>query len=249
MGSRLSVISPTYNERANIERFVERVFAALEGYDFELIIVDDDSPDRTWERVLQLRRNRPQLKLLRRIKRPSLSGAVIDGFIAASGEIIAVLDADLQHDPHLLPAMLRKTEEADLVVASRYMRGGSTSDWNPIRRLISRLGIKLCRVLLGLRLSDPLSGYFMMRRSDFRRIKRSLNGNGFKILIEIASAMPQAKVAEVPLQFGRRLAGRSRFNARIAIAYLQQLLRLRQKIAETAARESSSTWARGLKQC
>lgn len=231
MGLQLSVVSPTYNESGNVHPFVDRVFAALNGLDFELIIVDDNSPDHTWERVLQLKKTRPQLKLLRRMKPPSLSGAVIDGLTVASGEIVAVLDADLQHDPWLLPVMLQRMHNADLAVASRYMPGGSTAEWNPFRRSISRFGVRTCRLLLGLALSDPLSGYFMLRKSDFSRIKSALNDQGFKILIEIAAAMPHARIVEIPLRFHRRSAGKSRFNAQIGIAYLQQLWRLRESSA------------------
>lgn len=226
-GGKVTVISPTYNEADNVAPLVQAVGSALEGLDYEIVIVDDDSPDRTWERAEQLERAGQRVRSLRRMGRRGLGFAVIDGFRAAQGELVACIDSDLQHDPAILPEMARALNDgADLAIGCRYTAGGGTRDWNFGRRLGSWMATRMAQVFLGVRLKDPMSGYFMMRRTDFMKIQDRLDGEGFKILLEITSTMDAAKVSEIPYTFGPRRAGESKLSRHVAWAYLRQLYRL-----------------------
>lgn len=224
---KLTVVSPTFNEAQNVGAFAEAVAQAMQGCDYELLIVDDDSPDRTWEKVEEISRTNPRVRLLHRTVNPGLSPSVIDGFAAANSEVVACIDADLQHDPTILPAMLQKLEQGcDVVVGSRYVEGGGVQDWSLIRRFESWVATKLAHIFLGVELHDPMSGFFMMRRSDFLRVRQNLDGSGFKILLEILAALRSAKVCEVPYTFRPRTAGESKLSGKVVLAYLQQLWRL-----------------------
>jgi dolichol-phosphate mannosyltransferase len=163
---------------------------------------------------------------------------VVDGFSSATGDALACIDADLQHHPAILPQMLKELENgADLVVATRYMPGGG-ADWGIIRRLGSWGCTKLAQVLLGVKLRDPLSGYFMMRREDFLRIRDRLNVRGFKILLEIAAHMHPRHVSEVPYTFGPRAQGESKLSNKIVLAYLSQVWRLYRQPRNSALKSS-----------
>lgn len=224
---KLTVVAPTYNESENVEPLVRALEVALEGIDYEILISDDDSPDLTWARVEEISRRDSRVRVLRRTSNRGLGNAVMDGFLAATGEVVACIDADLQHDPAILPDMLAALRNgADLVAGSRYVAGGGTANWGWIRRLQSRLATKLAHRLLGVKLKDPMSGYFMMRREDFLRVRDQLDGNGFKILLEIVARLRPRKLREVPYTLRPRTAGKSKVSARIAAAYLRQLWRL-----------------------
>lgn len=224
---KLSVISPTYNERENIASLAEEVGHALAGVDYELLIVDDDSPDGTAAAAEELQGRDPRLRVLRRTGPRALSAAVIEGFYAARGDLLACIDADLQHDPAILPLMLREMETgADLVVGSRYTAEGGTGDWSAIRRMESRLATGLAQWTLGIGLHDPLSGYFMLRRQDFLRVRSDLDGSGFKILLELAAHLKPDRLREVPFTFRPRRAGSSKLSTKVVFAYLRQLWRL-----------------------
>jgi dolichol-phosphate mannosyltransferase len=224
---KVTIVSPTFNERENVDRLAEAAHAVLRESDYELLFVDDDSPDRTWERVEEIGRGNPRVRLLRRMGRRSLSQAVIDGFSDTGSEFLACIDADLQHDPGILRSMLHAISDGcDLVVGSRYVEGGEVKDWVWSRRLQSRVATKLALLLLGIKLSDPMSGFFMMRRRDFLLIREKLSGNGFKILLEVLAALRPAKICEIPYRFGPRTAGKSKLSSRVMIAYLYQLWRL-----------------------
>ncbi|HBC43494.1 MAG TPA: sulfonate ABC transporter permease, partial [Pseudanabaena sp.] len=183
-----SLIIPTYNESKNLEKLVEVLSQILNSYwkgDYELIIVDDDSPDRTWQVGLELMPHYPQLRVMRRQQEKGLSTAVIRGWQASQGEILGVIDGDLQHPPETLINMLNEMQNGmDLVVASRHVEGGGVSDWGFIRRLLSRgaqmLGLIILPNVIG-RVSDPMSGYFMVRRSAIANCL--MNPLGYKILI------------------------------------------------------------------
>ncbi|MGH9679439.1 MAG: polyprenol monophosphomannose synthase, partial [Candidatus Acidiferrales bacterium] len=169
---RLSVIAPTLNEAENVPRLVDELEQTLGDIDYEILIVDDDSPDLTWSVAQDLSKTHSRVRTLRRIENPGLGLAVIDGFSAAKGDAIACIDADLQHDPSILPSMLRELENgSDIIVASRHVEGGSTGDWDVFRRLQSWLATKTARSLLGVRLRDPMSGYFLLSRKDFIEVK------------------------------------------------------------------------------
>jgi dolichol-phosphate mannosyltransferase len=224
---KLSIISPTYNESENVGLLVAEIEKSLDGADYEILISDDDSPDLTWARVEEIGRRNPRVRVLRRTSNRGLGPSVVDGFSAATGEVVACIDADLQHDPKVLPRMLKELSGgSSLVVATRYMPGGGTANWSAIRRLGSWGCTKLAQWVLGVELRDPMSGYFMMRRDDFMKIRNRLNARGFKILLEIAAHMQPCRLREVPYTFGPRAKGESKLTNRIIFAYLSQLWRL-----------------------
>lgn len=235
---KLSVISPTYNEAENVGRLIAELEKALQSVDYEILISDDDSPDQTWARVQEIGRRNPRVRALRRTSNRGLGPSVVDGFSSATGDTLACIDADLQHDPRILPQMLKELENgADLVVATRYMPGGG-AHWGIIRRLGSWGCTKLAQVLLGVKLRDPLSGYFMMRREDFLRIRDRLNVRGFKILLEIAAQMHPRRLGEVPYTFGPRAQGESKLSNKIVLAYLSQVWLLYQQPRNPAPKSS-----------
>jgi dolichol-phosphate mannosyltransferase len=229
---RLSLVIPTFDERENIGELVGRLTRLLDPVlagAYELILVDDDSPDRTWELALGLGRTFPQLRVLRRTAERGLSTAVIRGWQAARGEVLAVIDADLQHPPEVV---LRLWEElgrgADLAVASRNVQGGGISNWSLRRRLLSRgaqlLGLMILPGVLG-RVSDPMSGYFMFRRSVIGGVP--LHPLGYKILIEVIGRGRIGRLAEVGYVFRERSEGESKVTSAIYVDYLRHLVRLR----------------------
>src|SRR5713101_9766391 len=224
---KLSIISPTYNESENVGLLVAEIEKSLDGTDYEILISDDDSPDLTWTRVEEIGRRNPRVRVLRRTSNRGLGPSVVDGFSSATGEALACIDADLQHDPAMLPQMLKELMNgSNLVVATRYMPGGGTTNWGVIRRLGSRGCTKLAQWLLGVKLRDPMSGYFMMRRDDFLKIRDRLNIRGFKILLEIAAHMQPCNLGEIPYTFGPRALGESKLSKKIVFAYLSQVGRL-----------------------
>lgn len=224
---KLSIISPTFNEAENIPRLVTEISRSMEGLDYELLIVDDNSPDRTWAVAEELSRQNSHVRVLRRMRNSGLGFSVIDGFTAASGEMVACIDADLQHDPSILPEMVEQLSAGvDIVVGSRYVDGGGTGNWNLFRRAESWIATKMANVILGIKLKDPMSGYFVMRRAEFARIHQGLNGNGFKILLEILARLRSESVRELPYTFRRRSAGESKLSSKVVFQYVQQLMRL-----------------------
>jgi dolichol-phosphate mannosyltransferase len=237
----LTVVTPTFNEAENVERFVRTVSGVLRGIQHQIVIADDDSPDQTWRVAQELAKSFASVRVLRRQGRRSLAGSVIDGFSMAAGDVVACIDADLQHDPAILPAMLGELRGgAELVVGCRYMPGGGTTNWNWIRRLESWTATRMAQAYLGLKLRDPMSGYFMLRRQDFMAVRHQLSAQGFKVLVEIAARLQPQPIAEVPYVFGPRLAGVSKLTARVALDYVAQLRRLRATASPARARAPQS---------
>jgi dolichol-phosphate mannosyltransferase len=192
--------------------------------DYEVLVVDDDSPDLTWQRIEELGRSRPRVRVLRRIGKRDYASAIIDGVQSASGEVVATIDADLQHDPDILPRMLSELlAGAELVIGSRYMPGGGTSDWSALRRLMSQTANLPARLVLGRRLADPGSGYFMLRREDFLRVAPRLDGRGYRILMDIVANLKPHRVAEVPYTFRARREGTSKMSLKIVLSYARLL--------------------------
>ena len=237
-----SLIVPTYNESKNLAKLVEILTQLLNNYfhnNYELIIVDDDSPDLTWQVGLDLMPNHPQLRVMRRRGEKGLSTAVIRGWQAAQGEILGVIDGDLQHPPETLINMLEEMKNgADLVVASRHVEGGGVSDWGFMRRFLSRgaqmLGLLILPGVIG-RVSDPMSGYFMVRRSAIANYP--MNPLGYKILIEVLGRGNIGSVAEVGYVFQERQEGESKVTWRQYVDYILHLLRLRSRGRVTKLRE------------
>jgi dolichol-phosphate mannosyltransferase len=224
---KLSIVSPTYNEADNLEPLVKEIATVLAGTDYEVVFVDDDSPDLTWVRAEELRRHFPQVRCLRRTRKHGLSSAVIEGFNLACGEVVGCIDADLQHDPLIVPRMLQELSRgADLVVGSRYVKGGGTEEWSWHRWISSWGATNLARVLLHVKLKDPMSGFFVMRRSDFLSVRDRLDAEGFKILLEIVARLQPQKIVEVPYTFRNRRSGKSKLSALVVLQYLRQLWKL-----------------------
>jgi dolichol-phosphate mannosyltransferase len=238
---KLSVISPTYNESESVGLLIAELEKCLNGLDYEILISDDDSPDLTWSRVQEIGRRNPRVRALRRTSNRGLGASVVDGFTCASGEVLACIDADLQHDPVLLPLMFKELMNgSDLVVATRYMPGGGTANWGAIRRVGSWGCTKLAQWVLGIRLRDPMSGYFMIRRDHFLRIRDRLNVRGFKILLEIVAQMRPSCLVEVPYTFGPRAHGESKLTRGIVFAYLAQLWRLYRRATPVHVRNGTA---------
>jgi dolichol-phosphate mannosyltransferase len=225
--AELSVIVPTFNERSNVLELVRRLHIALAGQRWEVIFVDDDSPDGTAQFVREIGQHDPRIRCVQRIGRRGLSSACIEGMLASSAPYIAVIDGDLQHDEMLLPEMLRcLTEEGnDIVIGSRYLSGGGLGDWGAGRARISRFATYLGRRVLKADLSDPMSGFFMLRRETLERSVRGLSGIGFKILFDLFASSPRPlRFKELPYQFRRRESGESKLDSQAAWDYLILLL-------------------------
>ena len=225
----VSIIVPTYNERENLPILVERIDKALKNkYSYEIIVVDDNSPDRTWEVALKLAGKGYPVKLVRRPGKLGLGTAVLDGLKKANGVYVVVMDADLQHPPEVLPKLLDKAlkEKADIVVASRYIQGGGVEGWSIIRKIISKGATLIAKILLpqARRTTDPMSGYFLFRKEIIEGIE--LNPLGYKILLEILVKAKYSKVVDVPYVFHRRLHGESKLGVGEMWKYIKHVLRL-----------------------
>lgn len=220
----LAVVLPTFNERANLETLVERLDEALRGVAWEAIVVDDNSPDGTADTARAISLRDPRLRVIQRIGRRGLSSAAIEGMCSTSAPVVAVMDADHQHDPKLLPGMLAAIQsgEYDVAYASRFCEGASTEAWNrPDRVKASGFANKLARKVTGLTLSDPMSGFFMLRAETLRADAHRLSGVGFKILLDIlATVETPLRVKEVPLSFAARAEGESKLDRTVVFEFL-----------------------------
>ncbi|UKO97472.1 glycosyltransferase [Nostoc sp. UHCC 0870] len=228
----LSLVIPTYKERDNIQNVVKILTQTLDEYipgDYELIVVDDDSPDLTWEVAQSLASDYQQLRVMRRQGERGLSSAVIRGWQVARGRVLGVIDGDLQHPPEILTQLLSQIAQgADMAVASRHVDGGGVSSWSAIRRFLSRgaqlLGLILLPGVLG-RVSDPMSGYFMVQRSSI--VGATLNPVGYKILLEVIGRGNIQNIAEVGYVFCERKEGESKVTWKQYVEYIHHLIRLR----------------------
>ncbi len=224
MALQLAVVLPTLNERANLRPLVERLDAALSGISWEAIIVDDNSPDGTSDEARAIALTDPRIRVIQRIGRRGLASAAIEGMCATAAPVVAVMDADHQHDPALLPAMLAAVEsgEYDLSYASRFAEGASTDAWNrPDRVKASGFANALARRVTGVELSDPMSGYFMLRADVLRADAHRLSGVGFKILLDILATVDRPlRVREFPLAFAARAEGESKLDRTVVFEFL-----------------------------
>jgi dolichol-phosphate mannosyltransferase len=224
---QLSVVVPTFNERDNVTVLYRRLEATLAGIPWEVVFVDDNSPDGTWEVVRALARKDSRVRCIRRIGRRGLSGACIEGILASSAPYAAVMDADLQHDETQLPKMvaLLQSGEAELVVGSRYIEGGSADSFNKQRAGASALATVVARRVLKVEIADPMSGFFMIRRDRFEQLAPQLSTQGFKILLDIvASAQGKLRTIEIPFTFGSRQHGESKLDSMVALDFLGLVL-------------------------
>jgi dolichol-phosphate mannosyltransferase len=224
---QLSVVVPTFNERDNVTTLYKRLEAALGAMPWEVVFVDDNSPDGTWEVVRALAQRDCRVRCIRRVGRRGLSGACIEGILASSAPYAAVIDADLQHDETQLPKMLAllQSGQADLVIGSRYIAGGSADSFNKKRAGASALATEVAKRVLGVKVADPMSGFFMIRRDRFEQLAPQLSTQGFKILLDIiATARGELRTVEVPYTFGSRLHGESKLDSMVALDFLGLVL-------------------------
>jgi len=223
----LSVVVPTFNERDNVRKLFGKLETALKGIAWEVVYVDDNSPDGTWEVVRELARQDSRVRCIRRIGRRGLSGACIEGILASCAPYTAVMDADLQHDETQLPKMLSLLQSgaAELVIGSRYIEGGSADSFNKQRASASALATEVAKRVLAVEVADPMSGFFMIRRDRFEQLAPQLSTQGFKILLDvIATAHGKLKTVEVPYTFGSRLHGESKLDSMVALDFLGLVL-------------------------
>ncbi len=222
----LSVIVPVFNERDNLAPLVEAVTKALGPIDFEIIIVDDDSPDRGAELARGLAQNNPRVRIVQRIHRRGLSSAVIEGMMASSAPYLAVIDGDMQHDERILPQLLDKVKAGnDIAVGSRNIAGGSMGEFAQKRVALSNFGRSLSKMVYSAELSDPMSGFFLVDRKFLDEVVRRLSSTGFKILIDlVASSTRPVRIAEVAYTFRSRHAGESKLDILVGLEYFKLLL-------------------------
>ena len=220
----VAVVVPTLNEAANVERLIEKLSIVLAGRGWEILFVDDNSSDGTSDLVRRIGRTSRHVRIVQRVGRRGLSSAVIEGMLATAAPVIAVMDGDLQHDESTLPRLIDAvmTGDTDIAVGTRYVAGGGTGDWDKGRVRMSRLATRAGQIALGTDVSDPMSGFFAVRRDAFERALPRLSGIGFKILIDILASSPTAlRVAEIPYHFRTREAGESKIGLRVIAEYAE----------------------------
>lgn len=223
----LSIVVPTFNERENIPRLLNRLAQALPGISYEVIIVDDDSPDGTCEVVREIAMRTRHIRLIRRVGRRGLASACLEGMLSSSAPYIAVMDGDLQHDESVLPRMLDLARDSslDVVVASRHTAGGSIGSFSRQRTKLSNLGLILSRLVLHTEVSDPMSGFFIVERRFLDDVVYRTSAVGFKILVDLlASSRGPVKLAEVPYIFRPRESGESKLDLAVGLEYLYLVL-------------------------
>lgn len=225
-GTELSVIVPTFNERDNVREVVSRLERSLRGKAWEVIFVDDDSPDGTAGCVREIAQQDLRVRCIQRIGRRGLSSACVEGMLSSSSPYLAVLDGDCQHDEAMLPCMLEllKKGDADVVVGSRYMNGGGIGRWDSSRARMSRFATRLSKAVIKHELSDPMSGFFALRRETLETAVRGLSSIGFKILLDLVASSPGTmRIKEIPYEFRSRHSGQSKMDSQAMWDYLMLL--------------------------
>jgi dolichol-phosphate mannosyltransferase len=218
----VSIVTPTYNERQNLPKLVEELFEVVakdSDIDLELIIVDDNSPDGTGEVADTLAKSFP-IKVIHRKGKMGLGSAVMEGFALSTREYLGVMDGDLSHDPIIIPEMISSLKDNDIVIGSRFNAESAVENWRFDRKLTSQVGVWLARRLT--KVSDPLSGYFFLRRSVLEGV--SLTSPGYKILLEILVKGKYSKVKEIPFRFRSREFSTSKLNSQEYFLFIKQLL-------------------------
>ncbi|MBB3695884.1 glycosyltransferase family 2 protein [Sphingomonas sp. BK580] len=227
MPAELAIVVPVYNESRNVPLLVAALDAALADVRWEVVFVDDNSPDRTADQARDLALADPRVRVVQRFGRRGLSTACIEGILATAAPYVAVMDGDMQHDERVLTDMFRRITQGDvdLVVGSRYVAGGGVGEWDRRRAAMSRFATRLAGRLTRAPISDPMSGFFMLRRDAFMAALPNLSTVGFKILLDIAASTPEPlRVAEVPYTFRTRQHGESKLDSLVLWEYLQLLL-------------------------
>lgn len=223
MTAQFAIVVPTFNERENVAAVLESVKLALPDGRWELVFVDDNSPDGTAQAVRELAQSDSRVRCVQRLGRRGLSSACIEGILASNADCIAVMDADLQHDPALLPEMLTALDrdQVDLAIGSRYLLGGgSAGGLSEQRQLLSRMATRFAKPFMRHAVSDPMSGYFAVRRHHFERCMQHLSGKGFKILLDILMASPRdTRIREFPYQMRARRHGETKLDSIVVLEY------------------------------
>ena len=225
--AELAIVIPTYNELGHVPLLVAAVDAALPDVRWEIMFVDDDSPDGTAAAARAAAQADPRVRVVHRYGRRGLSSACVEGIMATAAPYVAVMDADMQHDEAILGAMLARLKrgDVDLVVGSRYAAGGGMGEWSAGRQRMSRLATAVAHRLTRTDISDPMSGFFMLTRDAFLRSLPGLSSVGFKVLLDIAASAPEPlRVADVPYTFRTRQLGESKLDALVLWEYLQLLM-------------------------
>lgn len=227
----LSIVLPTYNESQNIASMLDSIAETLPAdVVAEIIVVDDNSPDGTGDIASQYARNinnkQLYVQVIRRPDKQGLSSAILAGVQSAAGDIIVVMDGDFSHPPQSIPHMVEELQnsEYDIVVASRYVKGGSVIGWPFKRRLMSRGATKIAQVGLGIEVKDPMSGFFAFKRHVIEGVK--FDAIGYKMLLEILVKAKGARVKEVPYTFTNRVAGASKFDSSVMFDYFRAVWKL-----------------------
>ena len=223
----LTVVIPTLNEAGNIEPLLEKIGVALAGIEWEAIFVVDGSTDGTPDLLTSIAQNDRRVRMVRRIGRRGLSSAVVEGALASTTPIIAVIDADLQHDERILPDLYKAIAKDgnELAIGTRYAGNGSTGEWDDKRLKISRFATALASPIMKTRLSDPMSGFFAVRRDVLLEAAPGLSNVGYKILLDLVASSPRTlKLAEVGYTFGTRQSGESKLDEMVALEYIELLL-------------------------
>ena len=219
----LSVVIPTYKERQNVAPLLAALEATLQGINWEVIFVDDHSPDHTADAIRARALFNPHIRVLERVGRRGLSSACIEGMMASPAPSLAVMDADMQHDETVLPEMLHILQSGglDVVVASRKTQGGSMGEFAKERVRLSDLGSRVSKLVCNCNVTDPMSGFFIVDSQFFRAAVSQLTGTGFKILVDILASSPTPpRIAEVPYRFRNRVAGESKLDVNVELEYL-----------------------------
>lgn len=223
----LAVIIPTFNEIANVEPLLLSLSLALAGIHWEAIFVDDNSPDGTAEHIRSIGLNDIHVRVVQRIGRRGLSTAVVEGMLASSAPILAVIDGDLQHDETIIPKMFAAITggSADIAVGTRYAgNGAGLGDWGADRQRVSRVATRLGRLILNNSMSDPMSGFFALSRTTLEAAMPHMSAIGFKVLVDIVASLPTPlRIAEIPYTFRSRIAGESKLDALVSAEYLALL--------------------------
>ncbi|MDL5050768.1 glycosyltransferase family 2 protein [Oscillatoria amoena NRMC-F 0135] len=221
---QLSIVVPTYNEAGNVQPLLRLLAEALVNISYEVIFVDDDSPDGTADRVRAIAQTNPAVRVLHRVGRNGLSSACVEGMMAAAAPYVAVMDADLQHDEKILPAMLElmQREHLDIVIGSRHASGGSMGAFAKERVALSQFGRRISQFVCKADVSDPMSGFFLVNRNFLHEVIYDLSSIGFKILVDLlASARRPVRIGEVPYTFRNRQEGESKLDTLVLLEYLQ----------------------------
>ena len=223
----VSVIIPTFNEIENIQNFLTLLRKSLKSWDYQLIVVDDNSPDGTSKLVEYLAQRDSRIKSLSRPTKLGLGSAIIDGFRESTGDLVVMMDADMSHNPSDLPKLLEAAKGMDLVIGSRYVKNSSINGRSLLRRLSTRLSIWMTKICLGLKPSDTTSGFVVYQKDFLTEVRPRLHNTGFKLLTEILALAPEARIKEIPITFVERTLGRSKYGIKEVLKFIHLCVRLR----------------------